>query len=51
MKAVVWHDVGKVSVGTAMNRNLTIKLGNCNRRRYAPGLLSRIAPGAAETGG
>jgi threonine dehydrogenase-like Zn-dependent dehydrogenase len=35
-------------VGTAMNRNLTIKLGNCNHRRYVPGLLSRIASGAAD---
>jgi threonine dehydrogenase-like Zn-dependent dehydrogenase len=23
-------------VGTAMNRNLTIKPGNCNHRRYVP---------------
>ncbi len=35
-------------LGSAMNRNLTIKLGNCNHRRYAPGLLSRIATGAAD---
>jgi threonine dehydrogenase-like Zn-dependent dehydrogenase len=35
-------------LGTAMNRNLTVKAGNCNHRRYAPGLLSRIATGAAD---
>jgi threonine dehydrogenase-like Zn-dependent dehydrogenase len=35
-------------LGTAMNRNLTIQAGNCNHRRYAPGLLSRIAAGAAD---
>ncbi|HEX6472036.1 MAG TPA: zinc-dependent alcohol dehydrogenase [Streptosporangiaceae bacterium] len=32
-------------LGTAMNRNLTVKAGNCNHRRYVPGLLSRIATG------
>jgi threonine dehydrogenase-like Zn-dependent dehydrogenase len=35
-------------IGSAMNRNLTIQLGNCNHRRYVPGLLSRIASGAAD---
>ncbi|TDE41376.1 hypothetical protein E1295_30295 [Nonomuraea mesophila] len=35
-------------LGTAMNRNLTIKAGNCNHRRYAPGLLSRIAQDGAD---
>jgi threonine dehydrogenase-like Zn-dependent dehydrogenase len=35
-------------LGAAMNRNLTIKAGNCNHRRYVPGLLSRIAAGAAD---
>jgi threonine dehydrogenase-like Zn-dependent dehydrogenase len=35
-------------IGTAMNRNLTVKLGNCNHRRYVPGLLSKIASGAAD---
>jgi threonine dehydrogenase-like Zn-dependent dehydrogenase len=34
--------------GTAMNRNLTIKAGNCNHRRYVPGLLSKIASGSAD---
>lgn len=35
-------------VGAAMNRNLTIKAGNCNHRRYVPGLLSKIAAGTAD---
>ena len=35
-------------IGAAMNRNLTVKMGNCNHRRYVPGLLSRIAAGGAD---
>jgi threonine dehydrogenase-like Zn-dependent dehydrogenase len=35
-------------LGLAMNRNLTVKAGNCNHRRYVPGLLSRIAKGGAD---
>jgi threonine dehydrogenase-like Zn-dependent dehydrogenase len=35
-------------LGEAMNRNLTVNLGNCNHRRYVPGLLSRIAAGHAD---
>ncbi|TDD72170.1 zinc-dependent alcohol dehydrogenase [Actinomadura rubrisoli] len=35
-------------LGAAMNRNLTVKAGNCNHRRYVPGLLSRIAKGGAD---
>jgi threonine dehydrogenase-like Zn-dependent dehydrogenase len=31
--------------GEAMNRNLTIQAGNCNHRRYVPGLLNRVARG------
>lgn len=29
-------------IGLAMNKNLTIKLGNCNHRKYIPSLLSLI---------
>lgn len=32
-------------VGTAVNRNLTVQGGNCNHRRYIPGLLGRVARG------
>jgi threonine dehydrogenase-like Zn-dependent dehydrogenase len=35
-------------IGTAMNANLTVKMGNCNHRRYVPGLLARIAAGTAD---
>jgi threonine dehydrogenase-like Zn-dependent dehydrogenase len=35
-------------IGEAMNANLTIKMGNCNHRRYVPGLLSKIATGGAD---
>ncbi|GIH95925.1 alcohol dehydrogenase catalytic domain-containing protein [Planobispora siamensis] len=35
-------------LGAAMNRNLTVQAGNCNHRRYVPGLLSKIATGAAD---
>ncbi len=35
-------------IGMAMNRNLTIKMGNCNHRRYLPELLRLVASGAAD---
>jgi threonine dehydrogenase-like Zn-dependent dehydrogenase len=35
-------------LGAAMNANLTIQAGNCNHRKYVPGLLSRIAAGTAD---
>jgi threonine dehydrogenase-like Zn-dependent dehydrogenase len=35
-------------LGEAMNRNLTIKMGNCNHRRYVPRLLSLVASGAVD---
>jgi threonine dehydrogenase-like Zn-dependent dehydrogenase len=35
-------------IGQAMNENLTLKLGNCNHRKYVPGLLARIAAGTAD---
>jgi threonine dehydrogenase-like Zn-dependent dehydrogenase len=36
-------------IGQAMNSNLTIKLGNCNHRKYVPGLLAKIASGVDPT--
>jgi threonine dehydrogenase-like Zn-dependent dehydrogenase len=33
-------------IGEAMNRNLTIKMGNCNHRRYIPDLLELVRTGA-----
>jgi threonine dehydrogenase-like Zn-dependent dehydrogenase len=35
-------------IGQAMNENLTLKMGNCNHRKYVPGLLGRIAAGTAD---
>jgi threonine dehydrogenase-like Zn-dependent dehydrogenase len=35
-------------IGEAMNANLTVKMGNCNHRKYVPGLLSKIAAGQAD---
>jgi len=35
-------------IGEAMRHNLTVKMGNCNHRRYVPGLLSKIATGGAD---
>jgi hypothetical protein len=32
-------------VGQAMNKNLTLKMGNCNHRRYVPELLDLVAAG------
>jgi threonine dehydrogenase-like Zn-dependent dehydrogenase len=32
-------------IGAAMNRNLTLKMGNCHHRRYIPDLLALVANG------
>lgn len=34
-------------IGAAMNKNLTIRSGNCNHRRYIPRLLELVRSGAA----
>jgi threonine dehydrogenase-like Zn-dependent dehydrogenase len=42
----VYSDESKTfPIGAAMNKNLTIKMGNCNHRRYIPRLLELIASG------
>ncbi|MBV9817852.1 MAG: glutathione-dependent formaldehyde dehydrogenase [Solirubrobacterales bacterium] len=33
-------------IGMAMNRNLTIQMGNCNHRRYVPELVELVRSGA-----
>ncbi|HET8980747.1 MAG TPA: hypothetical protein VFN87_21520 [Solirubrobacteraceae bacterium] len=33
-------------IGTAMNKNLTINMGNCNHRRYLPRLVELVRTGA-----
>jgi threonine dehydrogenase-like Zn-dependent dehydrogenase len=35
-------------IGEAMNKNLTIKLGNCNHRRYVPRLVELVRSGAVD---
>jgi len=40
--------VNAYPIGAAMNRNLTIRLGNCNHRRYIPRLLEMVATGAVD---
>ncbi len=35
-------------IGKAMNKNLTIKMGNCNHRKYIPMLLEYVAAGVVE---
>jgi threonine dehydrogenase-like Zn-dependent dehydrogenase len=35
-------------IGTVMNKNVTIKTGNCNHRRYQPDLLRLIATGSVD---
>jgi threonine dehydrogenase-like Zn-dependent dehydrogenase len=35
-------------IGQAMNKNLTIKLGNCDHRKFIPPLLERVRTGAVD---
>src|SRR5882724_6759344 len=35
-------------VGSAMNRNLTVKMGNCNHRKYLPHLLELVQAGVVD---
>ncbi len=35
-------------IGMAMNKNLTIKMGNCNHRKYIPELIDLVESGAAD---
>jgi threonine dehydrogenase-like Zn-dependent dehydrogenase len=35
-------------IGAAMNKNLTIKMGNCNHRKYIPKLLELVRTGAVQ---
>jgi threonine dehydrogenase-like Zn-dependent dehydrogenase len=34
--------------GAAMNKNLTVKMGNCNHRHYIPHLLDLVRTGALD---
>jgi threonine dehydrogenase-like Zn-dependent dehydrogenase len=35
-------------IGLAMNKNLTINMGNCNHRRYIPDLIHMVAGGSVD---
>ncbi len=35
-------------IGKAMNKNLSVKMGNCNHRKYIPLLLERVRTGALD---
>jgi threonine dehydrogenase-like Zn-dependent dehydrogenase len=35
-------------IGQALNKNLTIQMGNCNHRRYMPMLLDLVSSGAID---
>jgi threonine dehydrogenase-like Zn-dependent dehydrogenase len=35
-------------IGQAMNKNLTVKMGNCNHRKYIPQLLQLVRTGAVQ---
>ena len=35
-------------IGQAMNKNLTIKMGNCNHRKYIPKLVDMVASGVVD---
>lgn len=35
-------------IGQAMNKNLTLKMGNCNHRRYIPDLVTMTRAGAVD---
>ena len=56
MKAVVWHGVGDIrldeiaepQIGKAMNKNLTIRMGNCNHRKYLPTLIELVQSGVVD---
>lgn len=35
-------------IGMAMNKNLTVNMGNCNHRRYIPDLVEMVASGSVD---
>lgn len=35
-------------IGAAMNKNLTLKMGNCNHRKYTPMLLDKVLTGVLD---
>lgn len=37
--------MGAFPIGLAMSKNLTVRMGNCNHRRYLPDLIDMVASG------
>jgi threonine dehydrogenase-like Zn-dependent dehydrogenase len=35
-------------IGTAMNKNLTVRMGNCNHRKYIPRLVDLVRSSAVD---
>lgn len=45
---VYGETVNSFPIGAAMGKNLTIKMGNCNHRKYIPRLLELVRTGAVD---
>ena len=41
-------DVNSYPIGKAMNKNLTVRMGNCNHRTYIPMLIDLVAAGVVD---
>lgn len=41
-------DASTFPIGQAMNKNLTVKMGNCNHRRYIPQLIELVQSGVVD---
>ena len=44
----VYGELGDFPIGDAMEKNLTIKMGNCNHRKYIPHLIELVRSGAVD---
>jgi threonine dehydrogenase-like Zn-dependent dehydrogenase len=44
----VYGDVRTFPIGDAIEKNLTLKMGNCNHRKYIPKLLEVVSTGAVD---
>ncbi len=44
----VYDHVSSFPIGDAMEKNLTIKMGNCNHRKYIPRLMELVRTGAID---
>ncbi len=42
------HQMKTFPIGMAMNKNLTLKMGNCNHRKYIPKLLELVRSGVVD---